>query len=220
VPIGAKPGMSGHFYYLTGCDGTGKSTQAKLLLESINQKGKPPIFIWLRYPFLLSVPLLFYARIRGFSWVEIIKNEKYGYWDFNRSKLLRLLLPWTLLADSFLAALIKIYIPLFFGRDIVCERFVVDMLADLMVAFNNYKIIQSVPCRLYLKLLPGKTNVIMLDLDEKIVCKRRPCLIKDRNLSARLAMFRLLAQTFKIEIVLSNKSIDEIQGLIKKEFIQ
>ena len=91
------------FIYITGCDGTGKSTQARLLLAQLKASGIKARHLWLRYPFFLSLPLLAYARLRGYSWREKTGDMEYSYWDFHRSWLMRTIFPWALLLDAALA---------------------------------------------------------------------------------------------------------------------
>ena len=201
----------GRFVYVTGCDGTGKSTQARLLLSALAARGRRAGHLWLRFPFLLSLPLLAYARWRGYSWQERHGDVSHGYWSFRRSRLLRALLPWTLLADAVIAALHKIYIPLSLGRTIVCERFALDMLVDLAVACEDAGLHRRLPGRLYPRLLPRGTVVTVLDLDPETARERRPDLRTDRRLDARMAMFRRLAADLALPVFSSHMPVAELR---------
>ena len=70
------------FIYITGCDGTGKTTQTRLLLEQFRLQGVKAKQVWIRFPFLLSLPLQAYARWRGLSWNEQSNGGRHGYWCF------------------------------------------------------------------------------------------------------------------------------------------
>ncbi len=148
--------------------------------------------MWLRRPFVLSVPLLAYARWRGYSWHEEAGGVRHGYWAFRQSPLLRALLPWAMLLDATLAALRRIYWPLWWGYTVVCERFVLDMLVDLAVAFGDLGLHTRLPGRLYPRLLPRGSVAICLDLDVDTIRARRPELASDRCLPARVAAYRRL----------------------------
>jgi hypothetical protein len=161
---------------------------ARLARDGVRQRR-----VWLRYPFLLSVPLLAYARWRGHSWHEEIGDVRYGYWAFDRSRLIKTVLPWTMLADATIAACRRIYWPLWRGYTIVCERFVLDMLVDLAVGLGDAAFHTRLPGRLYPHLIPREGVVICLDLDVAAICARRPELAQDRCLAARLALYRRLA---------------------------
>jgi thymidylate kinase len=202
------------FIYLTGCDGTGKTTQADLLCAHLKKLGARPRRVWLRFPFLFSVPLLAYARWRGLSWHENIDGARHGYWDFRASRLLQALLPWTLLLDAALAALIRIYPPLWRGEMIVCERFVLDMLVDMAVSFDNAQLLQSWPGRLYTHLLPRHAVIVMLDLDAPTIRARRADLRSDQRLETRLAMFRRLATDLSLPLISSAASTADVSRAV------
>ncbi|MBI3242591.1 MAG: hypothetical protein HYZ49_09900 [Chloroflexi bacterium] len=205
-----------HFIYLTGCDGTGKSTQAKALLARLTASDVKPRHLWLRFPFLLSLPVLLYARWRGHSWYEDAGGVRHGYWDFRNSRLLRLTLPWLLLIDATLAAVINIYLPLWLGKTIVCERFVLDMLADLAVAFDDPGLSRRLPGKLYPRLLPTGAAIVALDLDAATIRERRPDLRTDRRLETRLEVYRQLAADLGMPVIRSDQLLEEVSEQIRQ----
>lgn len=199
------------FIYLAGCDGTGKSTQSKRLLAALREEGLEPEHLWLRFPFFLSLPLLAYARWRGYSSSEEHDGVRYGYWNFGGSPLLRALLPWLLLLDAAGAALWHIYLPLLRGRTLVCERFALDMLADLSVAFGDDRLHLRLPGRLFRLLIPRDAAVAVLDLDAATIRERRPDLRLDRKLEQRLSAFRAIASDFRVATVSSAPAADAVE---------
>lgn len=189
------------FIYLTGTDGTGKSTLTRLLAQELERSGNACQRVWLRFPFFFSIPFLAYARWRKFSWHEINGMVDHGYWDFHKSWVLRNLFPWAFFIDAFLAAIWRIYLPLILGRTIVCERFALDMVVDLSVAVGNPQIICNLPGKLFPALLPRGASVAILDLDEETIRSRRPDLQHDHALSARLLAYRLLSSQLGLPLV-------------------
>jgi hypothetical protein len=171
--------------------------------------------VWLRYPFFVSVPLLAYARWRGYSWHEARGAARHGYWSFSGSRLLRALLPWTLLIDAALAALCRIYLPLWLGHVVVCERFVLDVLVDLAVAFDEPDLYARLPGRLYLHLIPRRSAVVCLDLDVPTTRARRPDLGWDRCLPARVAAFRRLAAACGVPAVSTVAPVERVHAEIQ-----
>ncbi len=181
------------FIYITGCDGTGKTTQARLLIDQLQAMGIKTHHVWLRFPFFFSLPLLAYARLRGYSWYEETDGVRHGYWDFRCSWLMKNAFPWVLLLDASLAALWKVYLPLWSGQTLVCERFVLDMLVDLAAALGNDAFYRHLPGRLYFRLLPSQSQIFILDLDAAAIRSRRADLVNDLKLVARLEAFRCLS---------------------------
>jgi thymidylate kinase len=204
------------FIYITGADGTGKSTQARLLMDHLRSRGIQCRHLWLRFPFFFSLPLLVYARWRGYSWYEVDSGVRHGYWDFRNSWGLRVFLPWVLFLDATLAALRRVYIPLWLGSTFVCERFVLDMLVDLAVAFDDGDIHLRLPGRLYMDLLPRDTVVILLDLDSGTIRERRADLRADRRLEARLQAFRSMATVYPVPVLSSRVSVEEVNQNIEE----
>lgn len=213
VAVGEKRPL---FIYITGCDGTGKSTQAELLLQQLEAVGATPRHLWLRFPFLFSLPLLAYARWRGMSWYEDTGSVRHGYWDFRDSLLMRWVFPWVLLLDASLAALRKVYLPLWRGEDIVCERFVLDMLVDMALAFDDESLHQQLPGRLYQRLLPNETQIILLDLDAPTIRERRADMVFDRRLDARLSAFRRIAADYDLQMLSNTLPVADIGSDIWK----
>lgn len=182
------------FIYVTGCDGTGKSTQSQALLTLLAQNGYRARLLWRRFPFFFSIPLLAYARLGGFSWYESTAGYRQGYWDFSKSWLLRVFFPWAYLLDAWLASILFVAIPMRMGVSLVCERYVLDMAIDLAVALRQEHFLAGLPARWMLALLPAHASVFLLDLDVETLLLRRPALAHDRNLGMKLHLYRRLAE--------------------------
>ncbi|MEJ5201763.1 MAG: hypothetical protein WHV66_05970, partial [Anaerolineales bacterium] len=189
----------------------GKTTQANLLATYLRKQGIRVRRVWLRFPFFLSIPLLAYARLCGYSWYQVDNNVRHGYWNFRYSWVLQHILPWTLLCDAALAAIVHIYLPMAFGTTIVCERFVLDMLVDLSVAGAIADFRLSLPVSLYLRLLPKNAFVCILTLDNtEEIRRRRSDLRTDQRLAERLNAFENLARHLRYPLISSQLSVEEV----------
>ena len=214
-----RKGDISHFIYITGCDGTGKTTQARLLTEKLRSQGIQTQHVWLRFPFLFSIPLLAYARWRGFSWYETTEGFRHGYWDFRNSWLLQSFLPWFLLFDAGLAAIRKIYLPIMRGKTVICERFVLDMLVDLSIACGDPHLHLRYPGKLYLHLLPREKKIFILDLDSETIRFRRRDLTVDTRLQNRLDAYRSLAEDLPLPILSSINPPNQLSNLVFQSVI-
>lgn len=196
--------------HLAGVDGTGKSTQARALMALLEAEGTPARQVWLRFPRFLTIPLLIYARLRGYSRREVVNGHEHGYWHFESSWLMSKVFPWVLLLDTALLALIKVYVPLGLGSVVVCDRFVVDTLADLMAGLDDVCFDEGLPGRLFLALLPRHSQVVVLDLDTETARRRSPELEGDRSHSKRRGVYLEIARRRHFPVVSAASPVEEV----------
>ena len=194
--------------HLAGADGSGKTTQARAIQYLLRRGDISAQYVWLRFPHLFCIPFLIYARLRGYSYQETVDGHQHGYWHFGASWIMSRIFPWALLLDTWLAALVKVYLPLWRGDTVVCDRFVVDVLVDLMTGLDDVFFDESVPGQLFLALLPRDTRVVILDLDTAIAQQRCVELVGDRSHARRRALYLDLAHRHHLPVISTEKSID------------
>jgi thymidylate kinase len=207
------------FIYITGADGTGKTTQAEILIQLLEERGIRCKHLWLRFPFFFSLPLLAYARWKGYSWYEKTEGVRHGYWDFRHSWLMRTVFPWALLLDATLASVLAVYLPLQLGYTIVCERYVLDMIVDLSVATGCPVERMERWGKCLLNVLPGNSSTFILDSDATTVRKRRPDLLSDRRLQDKLSSYRNLAQSLSLTVLDGHLPQCDLAGLIESQVL-
>jgi hypothetical protein len=93
------------------------------------------------------------------------------------------------------------------GHRLVCDRFVVDILADLMAGLDDPGFDERMPGRLFLALLPRDTRVIILDLDTSIAQQRCPELRGDRSHTQRRAIYLDVARRRNFPVVSNEASV-------------
>lgn len=199
---------------LIGVDGTGKTTHAHALVQQIRSGKRKCVYRWFHYARLLSLPLLAYARLRGLSRYKIVEGQKYGCWDFKCSFLLCHVFPWIMLADVFLFALIKIRLPLLLGYTIVADRYVHDILIDIMLGIGEPQLHQRKVGRLFRRLVPRDSAVVLLDVDNEKLKMRRDDLRNDEILETRAGHYRRLAHDMGISIINTGYTEDEVHAEI------
>jgi thymidylate kinase len=200
--------------HLAGVDGTGKSTQARALMAKLEAEGTPARQVWLRFPRLLSIPFLVYARLRGYSRREVVNGYEHGYWHFEPSWLMSRVFPWVLLLDTAVLALIKVYLPLNLGSVVVCDRFVVDILADLMAGLGDERFDERLPGHLFLALLPRNSRVVILDLDTETARQRSPELEGDRSHAERRKVYLEIARRRHFPVVSAASPVEEVTSQV------
>lgn len=201
-----------HLICIIGPDGTGKSTQANLLIDSLKKKGINCEYRWLRFHHFFSLPILGLARLLGLSEIKILKNgEKVGYHYFYKSKLISRLYSISLFVDTFIFTIVKVYIPMkLFNRNIACDRFIYDTLIDLMISTGNSNIYKSTLGNLFLRLIPKNNKSLMLIADENVLKARRDDVNYDKNLNSKINLYKKLAQKFEIPVINAELPITEI----------
>lgn len=196
--------------HLAGADGTGKTTQARAVMARLEHQSVRAHYVWLRYPRYLCTPFLVYARLRGYSRQEIVNETPHGYWEFERSWLMSKVFPWAVLVDAFIIGVIGVYIPLLRGRTVVCDRFVGDILVDLMVGTKDLRLDEKLPGRLFLRLLPRTTQMVVLELETAIAQERSPELTGDRSQPLRREAYLGLAARRGWPLVSSRLPMQEV----------
>lgn len=209
--------MSGQpiFICITGIDGTGKTTHTYQILKYLQNKGIKSQYKWLRFYHFLSLPLLAFCRLSGYTRASTLgAKQKCSYHEFYKSRIISIVYPWVLFADTLLFTTIKVYIPMSFGTSIVCDRFVYDTLIDLAVATRDHEIYKKPIGKLFLKLIPDNAKFIMLTIDKSIIFSRRNELKDDLTFDERYKLYKSFANVFRINVINNSKSIEDVSSSI------
>jgi len=203
------------FICITGIDGVGKTTHVNLILEHLRKKGIKCQYKWLRFHHLFSLPLLAFCRVAGYTRVSTLGgSQKCSYHEFYKSRLISTIYPWILFFDTLLFTTIKVYIPMFFGTSIVCDRFVYDTLIDVAVATKDYEIYRKHVGKLFLKLIPKNAHFVMLNLDKSTIFSRRPELRDDNTFDERYSLYSVLSSRFKIKVERNYGNVNQVNSSI------
>jgi thymidylate kinase len=187
--------------HLAGADGTGKTTQAEAIVALLEQQGIPVRQVWLRFPRFFCIPFLIYARLCGYSSREVVDGYEHGYWNFTGSWLMVNVFPWALWLDTLLLSLVKIYLPLWHGNTVVCDRFITDILADLMAGIDDPRFDERLVGRLFWALLPTGTRIVICDLETEVARQRSPELKGDRSHPWRRQVYLNLARRHNLPVI-------------------
>lgn len=196
--------------YLTGTDGSGKTTYIKEIEVYLSNKGISVKHVWLRSPKIFSKPLMAYCRLVGLTKYNIIDGAKYGKHEFYKSKFVSYLFPVLQLFDF----KIKWY---FIKRHLkkkevwLLDRFSIDTLADLMVDTNRLDLHHTYIGKAFLKTIPKNSQIIVLDVEEGVIRSRKKDTLYDEHLSLKIAVYKLLAQTLELPIIDNNKTFKEVK---------
>lgn len=201
---------------VSGADGVGKTTVCDALVRALRDGGNDAHRCWLRFRHRVSLPLLAYARLRGMTRYSgaRVDGEQLGQHDFQDSRLLRLVFPWTIAAD--LVPPIRWHVHRNLGRHrwVVADRFIPDTLVDLEMATGLDGLANEPVGRALLGLIPEGTTAVVLDAPEEVLQARRPVHARDPLVEERRTRYRRLAREFAWPLMDATQSPDEIANRV------
>jgi len=197
---------------LSGPDGTGKSTIANAVIRRLNESNNNVSHVWLRFNHYSAKFINMVGRVIGKSYYETYSWGKLGYHDYS----------------GFIGVfyIIAVYIDhlifnTFFrkrhlkpNKNYLIDRFIIDIIADLIVDTNKTNMILLLfgP---FLKKELKVAHAFILICDKEIVYSRRVDIIDDKRYDAKINAYKLIAIRFNITTVNSGVlSIDEFVSKI------
>ncbi len=204
---------TGRIIYLAGNDGTGKTAQAELLLESLRRDGVPASYVWLRFPQYLSIPVLALSRLLGVTRYRIVAGQRVGRWEFERMPWLATLLLWCQVIDARIARSLRIDPLVRRGETVVLDRFVYDIAVDIACAARDDSLLYGKAAHLLFRLVPSGTSYV-LDAPVEALLARRVDLRLDPDLPERARLYRALAAERGIEVVDAGEDSDSVHRRI------
>ena len=206
----------------TGIDGSGKTTLAKGLVETMEKKGIRYKYVYGRLePFILR-PFIAIGRkiflrgkdmFRDYTEYSSTKNGAIEHHSF-----LFTFYRYILLFDYFLQLLFKIRIPLMLGRNIVCDRYVYDtVITDLSVDMNLSKseIKDLIKRFFYIAKKPDLT--FLIDLPEEIAFQRKEDTPSIEYLKKRRDIYLDIGREEGMVALDGSRSLDDLKDIIQGE---
>ena len=197
----------------TGIDGSGKTTHANLLIKALRKRGHPCTYVWAAERPIFSY--IFYGLTRLLGYWREIKRDAYmdplelappGIRDkFNLVWLCFLFL------DFQIKTLFKVRIPLFFKKIVICDRYVYDLLMELMLS-RQYS---DRFCKLLLQTLPKPRVTFLMDVSEKLAHERHG--VSANILRRKRNAYLILARNFGFYVLKTNESLFSNNRLIREK---
>lgn len=202
--------MRKKFVVFLGVDGAGKSTLTNLITKEFNEKyGFKFKRLWFRSKVQISLSS-FLNKFGNRNRSKISYHKKTNKFQ----KVIYELYLYMILLDYFLISILFIRIPLFLGKNIVCDRYIYDIILDLASDFDysETKTKHLINSKLFIE-----PNIIyLINIPINVAKERRPeHSIQELNLKIESL------NKFKQYTVLSDKLIeldgdDKLQIILKK----
>lgn len=200
----------------TGIDGSGKTTIAKRLTESLKEKDLPVVYVYGRLKLFLTKPLTVIGNKLFLREHNITENYvKYSGKKknlFSKHKFIQKIYLYTILIDYLLQLLIKIKIPLMSGKVIVCDRYIYDtVITDIAVDMNFSKVqVLSLLNKCFL-LIPKPDMTFLVDVNENVAYSRKDDVPDERYLNDRRYFYLQVARYYNnMTIINGNNKPEEV----------
>ncbi len=207
---------------LTGIDGSGKTTLAKGLAQSLQEEGIEARYVYARYAPLLLRPLMRLGEcifLRG-------HDPETDYAGYSRTKrevtgqrrFLSLVYQTILMADYFLQILIKVWWPMLQGQSVVCDRYVYDtMVNDLALDFNHSQ--RSIDAILdgWMRFVPRPGLVVLVDVPEEVAFRRKHDIPSIEYVRERRPLYQYMARKLRMLTLDGTKEPGELKAIVLRE---
>ena len=207
------------FICFTGMDGAGKTTLAKFLMDDLKDMGIKSRYVYNRYVPIILRPIMLIGELLFLRNKDFYKNYTlYSSTKRTASKkhpVLARLYQHLLLFDYFFQILFKIKLPLLFGKNIVCDRYIYDtIVTDLSVDFNYSE--EDVKKSLYkiLSLFPKPDITFLVDLPEEIAYQRKDDVPSIDYLRDRRETYLHIGKECRMIILDGARPLDELKYII------
>jgi len=203
--------------YVTGIDGSGKSTVSEHLAARLRDAGYEVDILWLRFNHVISKPLLALCRLLGLTRYESHGGIRVGYHDFYRSRTIS----WLFIFFQYLDAVRVRYFRLQprigrTGRVVILDRYVYDILIDIMVDTRIKDLHKGRVGRAFRALIPEGTLSLLVDRDLGQVLEVRPEGRLDENFVRRYEFYKELALDPCINTVRNDASLEVLLDKVER----
>jgi thymidylate kinase len=207
-------GRRGFLVCVIGLDGSGKTTHTNHLVKFLSEKGYSAKYVWAASKPFFSYFLFGLTRLLGY-WKTSNKDAFTDPLELASEPVrekLGLLVRILFFVDFNLRTITKIRLPLLLGRIIVCDRYVYDIIMDLMYSdlysFQWYSLL--------IRTVPKPDIAFFLDADAEVICSRRSN-FSINTMRRKRKVYSRFAQIFGFHIFNTSNSFIENQNGIREE---
>ena len=156
-----------------GPDGSGKTTQARLLACHFQQKGFKVRLVWIRAHHSLASILS--KILVSFGYYRMMSSQGKSYKLFDVKSLPKLKRFWGFI--EFISVLpwilIKVKLPLLLGYVVIAHRYVVDTIVSVAYFLGDYTFLNGYAAKILFNLLSKSAFLIHLDTETEVIKERR-----------------------------------------------
>jgi hypothetical protein len=129
----------------------------------------------------------------GFTKIHHLPNGRtVSEHQYYRSRGISSIWPWVQFFDAFVLVNLRVKVPLWRGFTVVCDRFVPDILVDLMTDIADDRLYEKLVGRLILGLAPRNSLFVSLRVSERTAWSRKDDIPELEYLNRRKRVYNLL----------------------------
>lgn len=187
---------------MTGMDGIGKTTHSFGLINHLNRSGINCKYVWFGNAYFFSYPFMIFCRLVGLTKIRQMTNGLvFSQHEYYRNKAVSRVWTWIQFLDAAILVNLRIRRLLFRDLTIVCDRFIPDIMVELMNDVNDDHLHKKLVGRLMFRLMPPSMLLICLDGDEKAAWRRKNDVPGLEYLTTRRKKYRLISRYLGMALV-------------------
>lgn len=203
--------MNPPMIFITGTDGSGKTTLTQWLKSRFEQNGIQVKVVWSRYNNYFSKPLLAAARLTGHNYYKSENGTLFGYHDFQDLPVFKRIYAMLQCVDVNIATWKNIFLQKEKDTVLICERGPWDTLADVMLDIGDDLLYEKTIGKLFVRNVMKEFKVVYISRSYENIIQTRPELIYDHSLKNKIEIYENLAKKFNWNIIENNSSLERTQ---------
>jgi len=208
--------IKGILIVFTGIDGSGKTTLAKNLTLTLRKNNINAKYVYNTYRPLLLLPAISLARITLLRGKHMYNNpEGKRAQKIIRNRAVSNLYMYLVIFDYCFQTFFKVKIPLMFGKILICDRYVYDLVINFVAELDlSVKEMKKLLAKLFY-VLPKPDMVFLVDVNEEVAYKRKSDIPSKEFLAIRRSIYLSIANQYEMEVLDGTKMLEKLQKDLK-----
>lgn len=193
----------------TGIDGSGKTTLTRTLVKKLEKENIKTEYLW-----WFSAENSFLRRtmrlIAGARKTE--STEKKG--KLPKSSLLQSLYQYLVLLDYQRQTILRVWLPLTLGKNVICDRYVYDIVVSFAMEFRYSETKARKLMESLMRISPRPDIVFFVDVPAEIAILRKKDIPSIEHHKELRNMYHSLIKDDKMLVLDGSRSLDELNNIV------
>jgi thymidylate kinase len=204
--------MKGTLITFTGIDGSGKSTLTKMLVERLKNEGIYAEYLW----WFSAENSIFRRAIRFISRSRKTEHCEAKKGKLSKSSQVQKLYQFLVLLDYQRQTIFRVWIPLISGKNIICDRYVYDIVTSFAMEFNYSEPGAKKLMAKLLRLSPKPDAAFFVDVPVEVAIKRKSDIPSIEHHEELRKIYRNLIENEMI-VLNGTADLEELNNVIWKQ---